>query len=99
MMVGYFLLHFFCCLVTEKAGIRGEDTLYECYSLLCSEAANMSMRYPVMRFGGRILYSRTAIEVDKAAKELLQNLEAGKRESGHVVLGFDIEWRPTFKRG
>ncbi|KAB1213580.1 Werner Syndrome-like exonuclease [Morella rubra] len=61
--------------------------------------ANMSMRYPVMRFGGRILYSRTAIEVDKAAKELLQNLEAGKRESGHVVLGFDIEWRPTFKRG
>lgn len=52
-----------------------------------------------MKFGGRILYSRTSIEVEKAAKELLQNLELEKTESGQVVLGLDIEWRPTFKKG
>lgn len=52
-----------------------------------------------MKFGGRILYSQTSIEVEKAANELLRNLEVGKSESGQVVLGLDIEWRPTFKRG
>lgn len=52
-----------------------------------------------MKFGGRILYSQTSIEVEKAAKELLKNLELEKRESGQVVLGLDIEWRPTFKKG
>ncbi|KAG6731127.1 hypothetical protein I3842_01G114800 [Carya illinoinensis] len=61
--------------------------------------ANTRMRYPVMKFGGRILYSQTSIEVEKAAKELLKNLELEKRESGQVVLGLDIEWRPTFKKG
>lgn len=39
------------------------------------------------------------MEVEKAAEELLKNLEAGKRDSGQVALGLDIEWRPTFKRG
>lgn len=52
-----------------------------------------------MRFGGQILYSRTSVEVEKAAMELLQVLETQKRETGQVVIGFDIEWKPTFKRG
>ncbi|KAG6667666.1 hypothetical protein I3843_01G107800 [Carya illinoinensis] len=67
--------------------------------LLSPCQANTRMRYPVMKFGGRILYSQTSIEVEKAAKELLKNLELEKRESGQVVLGLDIEWRPTFKKG
>ncbi|XP_018844066.1 Werner Syndrome-like exonuclease isoform X1 [Juglans regia] len=67
--------------------------------LLSPCQANTGMRYPVMKFGGRILYSQTSIEVEKAAKELLKNLELEKRESGQVVLGLDIEWRPTFKKG
>lgn len=63
------------------------------------QAVNVRMRYPALKFGGSILYSRTAMEVEKAAEELLKNLEAGKRDSGQVALGLDIEWRPTFKRG
>lgn len=45
------------------------------------------------------MYSRTASEVDRASKELLKFVQAKKREAGHTVLGFDIEWRPTFRRG
>ncbi|CAN1334263.1 3'-5' exonuclease [Linum perenne] len=34
------------------------------------------MRYPVINFGGRISYSRTSMEVEMAARELLRSLEA-----------------------
>ena len=57
------------------------------------------MRYPAMKFGGQILYSRTSIEVEKAARELLQSLEAEKREVDRVIIGFDIEWKPSFTTG
>ncbi|GKV28647.1 hypothetical protein SLEP1_g37669 [Rubroshorea leprosula] len=40
------------------------------------------MRYPVLRFGGSILYSRTTKDVEKAATELLQCLKAKKNEAG-----------------
>lgn len=52
-----------------------------------------------MKFGGLITYSRTAFEVEAAARELLKTFEAKKTEVGQAALGFDIEWRPTFKRG
>ncbi|KAL6499281.1 hypothetical protein OROHE_025944 [Orobanche hederae] len=55
--------------------------------------------YQEMKFGGRIVYSRTAEEVEKAAVELLQFIEAKKRKEGECILGLDIEWRPTFRRG
>ncbi|KAH7573003.1 hypothetical protein ACOSP7_006404 [Xanthoceras sorbifolium] len=61
--------------------------------------ANPKMKYPAMRFGGQILYSRTSMEVEKAAVELLQILKAKKRENCQVAIGVDIEWKPTFKRG
>ncbi|KAF5733156.1 Werner Syndrome-like exonuclease [Tripterygium wilfordii] len=61
--------------------------------------ANLRMRYPEMRFGGQILYSRTEIEAEKAAVELLRSLEAKKKEAGCVTVGFDIEWRPSFRKG
>ncbi|KAH7511693.1 hypothetical protein FEM48_Zijuj12G0004200 [Ziziphus jujuba var. spinosa] len=48
------------------------------------------MRYPVMIFGGQITYSRTVVEVEAAAMELLKTVEAKNREVG--------EWRPTFKK-
>ncbi|KAL3567727.1 hypothetical protein D5086_030378 [Populus alba] len=60
---------------------------------------NVKMRYPAMKFGGQILYSRTSIEVEKAARELLQSLEAEKREMDRVIIGFDIEWKPSFTTG
>lgn len=52
-----------------------------------------------MNFGGRILYSRTFAEVEKAAAELLKFVETNKRETGQAILGLDIEWRPTFRKG
>lgn len=57
------------------------------------------MRYPAMKFGGQITYSRTAVEVEKAAMEVLKTLEAKKNEMGQNAVGFDIEWKPTFRRG
>lgn len=66
---------------------------------LPAHQANSMIQYPEVNFQGNIVYSRTASEVDKASKELLRFVQAKKREAGHVVLGFDIEWKPTFKRG
>lgn len=62
-------------------------------------AASVRMRYPAMKFGGRILYSRTKMEVEKAASELLQSFKAKKGEMGQVAIGFDIEWKPTMRKG
>ncbi|KAG8658400.1 Werner Syndrome-like exonuclease [Manihot esculenta] len=61
--------------------------------------ANTKVRYPALKFGGHIIYSRTPMEVEKAARELLQSLEAKQGEMGQVIVGFDIEWRPSFRRG
>lgn len=52
-----------------------------------------------MNFSGHIIYSRTYHEVEKAAKEQLEIIEAKKQSMDNISLGFDIEWRPTFKRG
>lgn len=52
-----------------------------------------------MKFGGQITYSRTAVQVEKAAMEVLKTIEAKEKEAGQTAVGFDIEWRPTFKRG
>lgn len=52
-----------------------------------------------MAFGGRILYSRSTVEVAKAATELLKKIDSLKRSMGQVPIGFDIEWRPSFRRG
>ncbi|KAM2087431.1 hypothetical protein EV1_031320 [Malus domestica] len=65
----------------------------------CRQAANARMKYPVMMFGGEIKYSRTAVEVEKAALEILKNFQAKKKAVGQNAIGFDIEWKPTFKRG
>ncbi|KVI00367.1 Ribonuclease H-like domain-containing protein [Cynara cardunculus var. scolymus] len=59
----------------------------------------LKMRYPAMSFKGHIVYSRTFSEVEKAANELLTFVETKNRDGGHAVFGFDIEWRPTFKKG
>ncbi|XP_028127153.1 Werner Syndrome-like exonuclease isoform X4 [Camellia sinensis] len=59
----------------------------------------LKMRYPTMTFKGQIVYSRTFGDVEKAAKELLEIVETRKRGVDQVILGFDIEWRPTFRRG
>lgn len=55
--------------------------------------------FPAMRFGGRILYSKTAKDVDRRAMQLLKVLETKRNESGKAIVGFDIEWRPSFRKG
>ncbi|CBI17293.3 unnamed protein product, partial [Vitis vinifera] len=63
----------------------------------CQE--NFKMRLPKINFGGHIVYSRTVTEVEKATAELLKIVETKKKELGQAILGFDIEWRPTFRKG
>ncbi|KAI3850602.1 hypothetical protein MKX03_011421 [Papaver bracteatum] len=61
--------------------------------------SNAVMEYPEMKFQGRIVYSKTVSEVEKAAKELLEIIEVKKIYMEQVSLGFDIEWKPTFRKG
>ncbi|PHU24686.1 hypothetical protein BC332_09793 [Capsicum chinense] len=63
------------------------------------QAAKVVMQYPEMTFKGRVIYSRTTKEVEKSAVALFNFVEEKKRNEGHVALGFDIEWKPTFRRG
>lgn len=58
--------------------------------------ADLMMRYPSIRFGGQIVFSRTVSEVEEATLGLLEIIVAGKRIMDHVPVGFDIEWRPSF---
>ncbi|XP_055813923.1 3'-5' exonuclease isoform X2 [Solanum dulcamara] len=69
------------------------------YSYRSSNQAKLVMQYPEMAFKGRVIYSRTIKEVEKSAVEMLKFVEEKKRKEGHVALGFDIEWKPTFRRG
>ncbi|KAK1412033.1 hypothetical protein QVD17_32974 [Tagetes erecta] len=64
-----------------------------------SYRASSKMRYPAMTFKGHIVYSRTFSEVEKAANELLKFIETKNSDGDRAALGFDIEWRPTFKKG
>lgn len=88
----------FCLLETLRVAAKGAFR-----SMLNSVAVPVTgsfrMRYPPLRFVGRILYSRTALEAEKAAAKLLQILQAKKKQRGQVAIGFDIEWRPTFRKG
>ncbi|KFK36233.1 hypothetical protein AALP_AA4G095600 [Arabis alpina] len=61
--------------------------------------ADSSSSSSAMMFGGRILYSKTASEVDKRAMQLLKFLETKRDVSGKANVGFDIEWRPSRTRG
>ncbi|GAQ88863.1 Werner syndrome-like exonuclease [Klebsormidium nitens] len=49
---------------------------------------------PIMRFGGRIVYAVSPQEVECSARTLLEDLRGGD-----ACLGFDIEWKVTFRRG
>ncbi|KAJ0957875.1 putative DNA helicase [Helianthus annuus] len=61
--------------------------------------ATPKMRYPAMTFKGHIVYSRTFSEVEKAADELLRFVETKNSDGSRAAIGFDIEWRPSFKKG
>ncbi|KFK36274.1 hypothetical protein AALP_AA4G101200 [Arabis alpina] len=61
--------------------------------------ADSSSSSSAMRFGGRILYSKTASEVDMRAMQLLKVLETKTDVSGKAIVGFDIEWKPSRTKG
>ncbi|KAG6428367.1 hypothetical protein SASPL_112618 [Salvia splendens] len=70
----------------------------------CSSRCYGRTRSPVshfqeIKFGGRIVYSRTKKEVERSAQELLDFVEAKKKDGGQCYLGLDLEWRPSFRRG
>lgn len=60
---------------------------------------SMRVKLPVMTFQGRIMYSRSATGVERAAAVLLKKIDAMKSAMDKVIIGFDIEYRPTFQRG
>ncbi|KAI7741988.1 hypothetical protein M8C21_014723 [Ambrosia artemisiifolia] len=72
---------------------RFSNTFRSCYS------ATSKMRYPAMTFKGHIVYSRTFLDVEKAADELLRFVETKNSDGSRAAIGFDIEWRPSFKKG
>ncbi|KAG4923054.1 hypothetical protein JHK82_048954 [Glycine max] len=57
------------------------------------------MTLPVMKFSGQISYSRTFDAVEKAATKLLQILQEKTTDMMQTAIGFDIEWKPTFRKG
>ncbi|KAJ0967212.1 hypothetical protein J5N97_024129 [Dioscorea zingiberensis] len=57
------------------------------------------VRHESFTFGGHIVYSRTVPEVEQAAMELLHKIKAKENNMEPVSLGFDIEWKPVFRRG
>lgn len=60
------------------------------------------VKYPAIKFGGQIVYSRTALEAEKATNELLRLIKSNTHaHSGNepFPMGLDIEWKPTFRRG
>ncbi|KAJ1704615.1 hypothetical protein LUZ63_004394 [Rhynchospora breviuscula] len=59
---------------------------------------HLGPKFEVLKFGGRIAYCRTASEVEKATMELLNKIKA-RNSTGQVPLGFDVEWKPSFKKG
>lgn len=52
-----------------------------------------------MKFSGQISYSRTFDAVEKAATKLLQILQEKTTDMMQTAIGFDIEWKPTFRKG
>lgn len=77
----------------------GPFALLPCSSSRPLHYANRQMKYPVMNFGGRIVYCRTVQEVEEATLQILNLLEVKKQELGRVILGVDIEWKPSFGQG
>ena len=69
------------------------------FFLLFSFAVTSKMRFPALKFGGRIVYSRTASEVDRASRELAKKINSMRKGMDQITIGFDIEWKPTFRRG
>ncbi|XP_037475160.1 Werner Syndrome-like exonuclease isoform X1 [Triticum dicoccoides] len=59
---------------------------------------SVKARYQQVAFSGKIVYCRTAIEVEKATREIVRKIESMKA-SGQVSLGFDLEWKPFPRRG
>ncbi|OIW14684.1 hypothetical protein TanjilG_33026 [Lupinus angustifolius] len=55
-----------------------------------------SMRLPPFKFNGRIIYSTTFHDVQKATTHIFNTLQHIKTQ---IALGLDIEWKPTFKKG
>ncbi|XP_068660505.1 3'-5' exonuclease [Aristolochia californica] len=60
---------------------------------------NPKARFPAIKFGGRIVYSKTSAEVEKATEEILGIIETKREEFDRISLGFDMEWKPVFTRG
>ncbi|CAH9120883.1 unnamed protein product [Cuscuta epithymum] len=57
------------------------------------------MMLRTLAYGGRVIYSRTACEVERSAEKILRLVEERRSKEEAVALGFDMEWKPSFKKG
>ncbi|KAF7837026.1 Werner Syndrome-like exonuclease [Senna tora] len=76
--------------------LRAIDAIEAQFQSSLRNKRNERMRLPEMKFGGHISYCKTATGADKISLELLKIVQQNKREMVQTVLGFDIEWRPSF---
>lgn len=53
-----------------------------------------------LQFKGRLVYSKTHSEVDAAVHDIWEMINS-KRSlvEGNVAVGFDVEWKTSFRRG
>ncbi|KAG0580196.1 hypothetical protein KC19_4G155400 [Ceratodon purpureus] len=57
-------------------------------------------RSQYLQFKGRLVYSKTSAEVDAAAHDIWEIINAKRVISpGTVAVGFDLEWKTSFQRG
>ncbi|VAH39887.1 unnamed protein product [Triticum turgidum subsp. durum] len=68
------------------------------FGRMATLSGSVKARYQQVAFSGKIVYCRTAIEVEKATREIVRKIESMKA-SGPVSLGFDLEWKPFPRRG
>ncbi|KAL1548111.1 Werner Syndrome-like exonuclease isoform X1 [Salvia divinorum] len=87
----------------QQQQLQGFNTINfpfsSCSSRCYGRTTSPVSHFQEIKFGGRIVYSRTTKEVEKAAQELLDFVEAKKKDGGQCYLGLDLEWRPSFRRG
>ncbi|KAK8955414.1 Werner Syndrome-like exonuclease [Platanthera guangdongensis] len=87
--------------VVDKCSVWQSGGSYELsYMNSPPHFGSLKPKLAAFSFGGRIVYSRTSAEVGRATAEIFHKIEQLKHEADEEIsFGFDMEWRPTFKKG
>ncbi|KAG0459164.1 hypothetical protein HPP92_022292 [Vanilla planifolia] len=77
------------------------NSLLASITLRAISPSKLTMKLPTFTFSGHTVYSRTTAEVEKATTGIHDRIGCLKHNPNneYVFLGFDLEWKPIFKRG